>query len=120
MSRRVEKPWGHEIIWAETDAYVGKVLHIKAGQKLSYQFHERKEETLRVERGSLLMVFDLGDGAGRQERIMEPGDVFHVAPGTRHRMIGRSDVDVYEVSTTELDDVVRLEDAYGREGTCEA
>ena len=117
MIRRVDKPWGHEIIWAHTERYVGKILHINAGQQLSYQYHELKEETLRVESGRLRMVYDLGEG--RQEKVMETGDVFHVAPGTRHRMIAETDVDVVEVSTPELDDVVRLEDAYGREGTNE-
>ncbi len=119
MSRRVEKPWGYEIIWAHTERYVGKVLHIDAGQQLSYQYHELKEETLRVEQGRLRMVYDLCQGEGRQEKVMEKGDVFHVAPGTRHRMIAETDVDVVEVSTPELDDVVRLEDVYGREGTSE-
>ncbi|MDF1563377.1 MAG: cupin domain-containing protein [Deltaproteobacteria bacterium] len=117
MIRRVEKPWGHEIIWAHTDRYVGKLLHIDAGQQLSYQYHELKEETLRVERGRMLLVYDHGQGEGRQERVMEAGDVVHIPPGMRHRMIAETDVDVIEVSTPELDDVVRLEDAYGREGT---
>jgi mannose-6-phosphate isomerase-like protein (cupin superfamily) len=117
MIRRVEKPWGYEIIWARTDRYVGKILHIEAGERLSYQYHERKEETLRVAEGRLRLIFDRGDG--RQERVLGPGEVFHVAPGTRHRLIGETDVDVIEVSTPELDDVVRLEDAYGREGTSE-
>ena len=118
--RRIEKPWGYEIIWAVTDQYVGKILHIKAGGRLSYQYHERKEETLRVQSGKLRMTFDLCEGQGEEVKDMVEGDVFHVAPGTRHRMEGLTDVDVIEVSTPELDDVVRLKDDYGREGTSEA
>jgi len=112
---RVDKPWGHEIIWARTDRYVGKILHITAGKRLSYQYHRVKEETLRVERGTLKLVYDEGDGV--RETEMGPGAVFHVPPGTKHRMEAVTDVDVVEVSTPELDDVVRLEDDYGREGT---
>ena len=115
--RRVEKPWGYELIWAQTDRYVGKILHINAGEQLSYQYHERKEETLRVQSGRMLLVYD--EGKGKKELEMGEGDVFHVSPGTRHRMTALTDVDVIEVSTPELDDVVRLEDAYGREGTHE-
>ena len=114
-STRVDKPWGHEIIWARTDRYVGKILHITAGQRLSYQYHRVKEETLRVLGGTMRLVFDVGEG--QQEQEMGVGEVFHVSPGTKHRMIAVTDVDVLEVSTPELDDVVRLEDDYGREGT---
>jgi len=113
--RRVEKPWGWEIVWAETDRYVGKVLHIEAGHKLSRQYHERKDETFYVQSGT--MQLELGDGAARETLEMKPGDSYHCAPRTIHRMIATTDVDVIEVSTPELDDVVRLEDAYGREGT---
>ena len=116
--RRVEKPWGHELIWAHTERYVGKVLHIRAGHKLSRQFHRVKEETLLVSSGTMLL--EIGEGAALEVRRMGPGDVFHVRPGTIHRMIAESDVDVTEVSTPELDDVVRLEDSYGREGTSQA
>lgn len=118
-SRRVDKPWGYELIWAETPQYVGKVLHIKAGARLSYQYHEVKTETLRVETGTMRLTYDRQDGEGEQSWDMGPGDVFHVSPGTRHRMEGLTDVDVIEVSTPELDDVVRLSDDYGREGTRE-
>ena len=116
--RRVDKPWGHELIWAHTDRYVGKVLHIAAGQRLSRQFHQVKDETLFVTAGR--MVLELGPADRIERRVMEVGDAFHVTPGTIHRMIAETDVDVMEVSTPELDDVVRLEDAYGREGTSEA
>jgi mannose-6-phosphate isomerase len=113
--RRVEKPWGYEIVWAETNRYVGKILHIKAGQKLSRQYHVKKDETFLVESGEM----DLEVGQGPELRVlrMRVRDSFHCAPGTVHRMVAVTDVDVLEVSTPELDDVVRLEDAYGRQGT---
>ena len=113
--RRVEKPWGHEIIWAETERYVAKVLFIRQGQRLSRQYHRRKDETFFVETGE--MTLEVGKGADLSTLEMKPGDTFHCTPGTVHRMIGRTDVRVFEVSTPEIDDVVRLEDAYGREGT---
>jgi len=116
--RHVDKPWGHELIWAETARYVGKVLHIRAGHRLSRQYHRVKEETLRVQTGE--MDLEIGAVGAVETRRMCPGDVFHVLPGTIHRMIAVTDVDVLEVSTPELDDVVRLEDVYGREGTDKA
>jgi mannose-6-phosphate isomerase len=116
--RRVSKPWGYEIVWAETDRYVGKILHIAAGQKLSRQYHRAKDETFLVETGEM----DLEIGQGAELRVIRMGvrDSFHCAPHTVHRMVAITDVDVLEVSTPELDDVVRLEDAYGREGTSKA
>ena len=111
--RKIDKPWGHELIWAQTDKYVGKVLHIRAGHKLSRQYHRVKEETLLVSSGSMLL--EVGQGEEMEFRYMREGDVFHVSPGTIHRMIAETDVDVTEVSTPELDDVVRLEDSYGRQ-----
>lgn len=113
--RRVEKPWGHELIWAETDRYVAKMLFIKQGQRLSRQYHRKKDETFFVESGE--MTLEIGQGADGKVLEMKPGDSFHCPPGTIHRMVGRTDVRVFEVSTPDLDDVVRLEDAYGREGT---
>ena len=113
--RRVEKPWGYEIIWAETERYVAKLLFIKQGQRLSRQYHRKKDETFFVETGE--MTLEVGQGADTRPLEMKPGDTFHCPPGTVHRMIGRTDVRVFEVSTPEIDDVVRLEDAYGREGT---
>ena len=113
--RRVDKPWGHEVIWAETSRYVGKVLHIRAGERLSRQYHRVKEETLLLQSG--VMDLEIGPADALQKRRMSQGDVFHVAPGTIHRMIAVTDVDVIEVSTPELDDVVRIEDVYGRQGT---
>jgi mannose-6-phosphate isomerase len=116
--RRVDKPWGHEVVWAETARYVGKILHIQAGHRLSRQYHRVKEETLRVQAGE--MDLEIGHVGAVEIRRMKVGDVFHVVPGTVHRMIGVTDVEVLEVSTPEIDDVVRLEDVYGREGTSEA
>src|SRR5262245_41271972 len=113
---RVEKPWGHETIWAVTDRYVGKVLHIKAGHRLSLQYHRKKDETVMVWAGR--MQFEhFEEGQAPQIKAMGPGDAFHVTQGQRHRTIADEDTDVFEGSTTELDDVVRLEDAYGRAGT---
>src|SRR4029077_16827929 len=117
--KRVEKPWGHELIWAVTDRYVGKVLHIKAGEKLSLQNQNQKNERGMVWTGRMTLAHYRG-GESPQFRDMKPGDAFHVTPGLRHRMIAGEDTDVFEVSTTELDDVVRLQDDYGREGTSKA
>lgn len=113
--RRVDKPWGHEIVWAETARYVGKILHIAKGQALSRQYHVKKDETFLVQSGQ--MNLEVGQGADLKVLQMAPGDSFHCTPRTVHRMVAVTDVDVIEVSTPELDDVVRLEDAYGREGT---
>lgn len=111
--RKVDKPWGHELIWAHTDRYVGKVLFIRAGHKLSRQYHVMKDETLFVTKGT--MILEVGPAEQLETRTMEVGDTFHVTPKTIHRMIAKTDVEVMEVSTPELEDVVRLEDAYGRE-----
>ena len=113
--RRVDKPWGHELVWAETSRYVGKLLFIKAGERLSLQYHRVKDETLLVQSGE--MDLEVGTPDTREVRRMQPGDVYHVTPGTVHRMVAVSDVTVVEVSTPELDDVVRLDDVYGRVGT---
>ena len=113
VPRRVEKPWGHELIWAHTERYVGKVLHIKAGHALSLQYHERKDETLHLLRGE--MRFFVGPSAqDLKELTLREGDSYHVTPGTVHRMQAITDVDMLEASTPELDDVIRLEDRYGR------
>ena len=111
--RRVEKPWGYELHWAKTDRYVGKVLHVKAGHALSLQYHNRKDETIYLYSGR--MVFEIGElGGPLAKREMKPGDTVHVAPKTVHRMTAIEDCDILEVSTPDLDDVVRLEDRYGR------
>jgi len=116
--RRVEKPWGYELIWAEAERYVGKILHINAGQRLSRQYHKKKEETFLVQTGE--MDLEIGVGPEQKTIRMKQFDTFHCLPNTVHRMVAVTDVDVFEVSTPELDDVVRLEDAYGREGTSKA
>jgi mannose-6-phosphate isomerase len=114
--RRVEKPWGHEIIWAHAERYVGKLLFIKAGERLSLQYHEQKDETVYVLTGK--MVFEHGPrDAPREDLVMKPGDAFRITPHTVHRMIALEDTQILEASTPELDDVVRLEDKYGRQGT---
>jgi mannose-6-phosphate isomerase-like protein (cupin superfamily) len=117
MSRRVPKPWGHELIWAETDRYVGKILHIKAGEALSLQYHEKKDETIFVLSGEL--IFEHGPlGDAPLDRVtLKPGESFRITPHLRHRMTGGTDCDILEASTPELDDVVRLEDRYGRTAT---
>jgi quercetin dioxygenase-like cupin family protein len=110
---RVEKPWGHELIWAHTDRYVGKILHVKAGHSLSLQYHLKKDETIHLFSGKLRFQFGR-DGEALSERVLEPGESFHIDPLLRHRMIAVTDCDILEASTPELDDVVRLEDRYGR------
>jgi mannose-6-phosphate isomerase-like protein (cupin superfamily) len=115
MSKVVDKPWGNELIWANTDRYVGKILHIKAGEALSLQYHRVKDETIMVLSGRMQLVY-FADGEPPKSRELGPREPFHVTPGLRHRMIAIEDTDVLEVSTTELDDVVRLEDRYGRSG----
>ena len=117
---RVDKPWGHELVWARTDRYVGKILHVRKGESLSLQYHKVKDETILLQSGRLLFETRAVGEEGDLKRLeMEPGDVFHIVPGTLHRMTGLEDCDILEVSTPELDDVVRLEDRYGRAGTSE-
>lgn len=114
-ARRVDKPWGYELIWARSDRYVGKILHIDAGEALSLQYHRVKDETLHVLAGSLAL--EVGDDERALETvILGPGDSIHMWPGRRHRLTARTACDVLEVSTTELHDVVRLADRYGRVG----
>jgi mannose-6-phosphate isomerase-like protein (cupin superfamily) len=112
----VQKPWGHETIWAHTDRYVGKILHINAGEALSVQYHERKDETVYLLSGEMTYWVKL-DGDELQDMKLEVGDAFRITPGTVHYMQAVTDCDVLEASTPELDDVVRLEDRYGRQGT---
>jgi mannose-6-phosphate isomerase len=111
--KRVEKPWGHELWWAQTDRYVGKLLHVKAGHRLSLQYHAVKDETIHLWSGELTLVLD-EDGSGLVERRLRPGESYRVKPGTKHRMIAITDCDILEASTPEVEDVVRLEDSYGR------
>lgn len=109
----VEKPWGHELIWAETDRYVGKIIHIRAGEALSLQYHRVKDETIMVLAGRMQLVF-FEDGQPPRSKELAVREPVHIPPGLRHRMIAIEDTDIVEVSTTELADVVRLEDRYGR------
>ena len=117
--RRVDKPWGYELIWAHTDLYVGKVLFVRTGHSLSLQFHREKDESWYVQSGRAKL--ELGEaGAGvLNEEVITAGACFHYTPGTVHRVTALEDTTILEVSTPHLDDVVRLEDAYGREGTSE-
>jgi mannose-6-phosphate isomerase len=113
---RVPKPWGHEIIWAKSDRYVGKILHINAGQELSVQYHNKKDETIYLLAGE--MAYRVQGSNGELEDVqLKLGESFRNTPGVIHQMVALTDCDVLEVSTPELDDVVRLSDKYGREGT---
>ena len=115
--RRVEKPWGYELIWALTDVYCGKVLFVQAGASLSLQFHKEKDESWYVQSGrAKLELGDVGQGV-LDEEVVGPGAAFHYVPGTVHRVTAIEDTTILEVSTPHLDDIVRLEDVYGREGT---
>jgi mannose-6-phosphate isomerase len=116
LPRRIEKPWGHEIWWAITDQYVGKILHVKKGHRLSLQYHELKDETSYVLTGRLILVQGTAVEA-LTERTVSIGDVWRNLPGTIHTIEALEDADVLEASTPYLDDVVRLRDDYGREGT---
>ncbi len=116
MSKFVNKPWGSELIWTHTDRYVGKLITIHAGQRLSLQFHHHKDESIYVVEGTLNL--HLENDSGDVEQIkMGPGEFARVEPGKIHRFEAITDTKIIEVSTPELDDVVRLEDDYGREGT---
>jgi mannose-6-phosphate isomerase len=115
-TRRVDKPWGHELIWALTDRYCGKVIVIETGRRLSLQFHEQKDEAILVTSGRLRLHLENDDGV-MTERELGPGDAAHVAVGRRHRYEAIERVELVEVSTPELSDVVRVEDDFGREGT---
>lgn len=114
--RVVEKPWGHELIWAHTDRYVGKTLVIEAGRRLSLQKHEIKDESILVVSGRLRLWLEGADGVVRTEDI-GPGAARHVATGRVHRYEAIERCELMEVSTPELDDVIRIEDDFGREGT---
>jgi mannose-6-phosphate isomerase-like protein (cupin superfamily) len=118
LPRRVDKPWGHEIWYAVTDRYAGKILHVERGHRLSLQLHEHKDESNYLVRGRLRLT----RGAALEELStveLEPGDVWRNTPGLIHTIEAVEDADVLEVSTPELGDVVRLVDDYGRAGTCE-
>lgn len=114
--RRVDKPWGHELIWALTDRYCGKLIVIETGRRLSLQYHEQKEESLLVLAGRLLLHLE-DDSGSVTTRELGAGDAAHVSVGRRHRFEALDRVELIEVSTPELGDVVRIEDDFGREGT---
>jgi mannose-6-phosphate isomerase len=117
--KHVPKPWGHETIWARTDVYVGKILHINANQALSVQYHNVKDETVYLLSGEL--IYRIWEGEGDDKKAVDVGlkigEAFRITPGTIHQMEAITDCDILEVSTPHLDDVVRLQDRYGREGT---
>jgi mannose-6-phosphate isomerase len=115
--RRVEKPWGHELIWAVTDRYVGKVLFVAAGHSLSLQFHREKDESWYVQSGRAKVELGEVGEAVLIEEVVTAGSAFRFEPGTVHRVTALEDTTILEVSTPHLDDVVRLEDSYGRAGT---
>jgi mannose-6-phosphate isomerase len=111
--KRVDKPWGYELLYALTDRYCGKVIFIRGGEELSLQFHRQKDETIYVQSGRV--EFQIGDpGKPVDTEVVGPGRSFHLQPGTVHRLRALEDTVVLEVSTPELDDIVRLEDRYGR------
>ena len=112
---KVPKPWGHETIWARSDRYLGKILHINAGQELSVQYHNKKDETVHLLSGEL--IYRVQSDADLKDVQLKLGESFRITPGTIHQMVAVTDCDVLEVSTPEVDDVVRLSDKYGREGT---
>ncbi len=117
QTRRVEKPWGHELIWAHTDRYVGKILHIKAGHALSVQYHNVKDETVHLLNGEMHYWVQMPGDSEIRNQHLTAGDSFRITPHTVHYMEAITDCDVLEASTPELDDVVRVKDRYGREGT---
>jgi mannose-6-phosphate isomerase len=116
--KRVDKPWGYELRFAHTDRYAGKLLFIRAGSQLSLQYHERKDEAFLVQDGTLELV--LGRGAEQRVERLGPGDSRRIVPGTVHRFRAVTDTTLFEVSTPELEDVVRIEDDFGRAGTSDA
>jgi mannose-6-phosphate isomerase len=119
QARKVEKPWGYELIWADADMYVGKLLFVKAGESLSLQFHREKDESWLVQSGRAKVELGEAGDPVLKEEVVSAGAAFRFRPGTVHRVTGIEDTMILEVSTPHLDDVVRLEDRYGREGTSE-
>lgn len=113
--KRVDKPWGYELWWAYTDKYVGKILHVKEGECLSYQYHEKKDETVYVLNGKMRLDIE-APGEEKHESVMQAGEAVRIKPHTKHRFTAITDCDLLEASTPEVDDVVRLEDRYGRAG----
>ena len=118
-SRRVDKPWGYELIWALTDDYCGKVFFVRAGESLSLQFHRVKDESWYVQSGRAELQVGAAGEAILATEVLTPGAALRFRPGTVHRVKALEDTTILEVSTPQIDDVVRLEDNYGREGTSE-
>ena len=116
---RVDKPWGHELLWALTDRYCGKLLVVRAGHELSLQFHREKDESWYVLEGRVQLELAAAGQKATSSEIVTPGAAFHITPGTVHRVRALEDTTILEVSTPQLNDVVRLEDSYGRAGTAE-
>lgn len=114
---RVTKPWGYEIIWARSERYVGKILHINAGHELSVQYHNKKDETVYLLSGQIIYRVQRNGEEVLDDVRLQVGESFRMIPGTIHQMVAVTDCDVLEVSTPEVDDIVRLSDKYGREGT---
>lgn len=106
--KRIEKPWGHELLFAHTKHYAGKILFIRKGEELSLQYHQQKEESIYLSKGTLEVIFE------NEKVILNPGEALHIPPQKRHRMKALEESEVFEVSTPELDDVIRLKDHYGR------
>jgi mannose-6-phosphate isomerase len=115
--RRVDKPWGHELIWAHADAYVGKLLSVNAGHELSLQFHREKDESWYVLEGRAELELAAAGEKVTSREVVTPGAAFRISPGTVHRILALEDTVILEVSTPQLDDVVRLDDKYGRVGS---
>jgi mannose-6-phosphate isomerase-like protein (cupin superfamily) len=110
---RVEKPWGYELIWAKTEKYAAKILHLRKDKRLSYQYHQKKDEAMFVASGKVLVELE-GEGGGKTISYLNAGECLHIPAFTRHRIMAVEEADIFEVSTPELDDVVRLQDDYGR------
>jgi len=111
-TEKIEKPWGYELIWAHTDKYVGKILHVNKGEKLSLQFHNLKDETIHLFYGKLKL--EIEENGVMVIRTLMPGDSYRIPPKTKHRMDAEETCDIIEASTPELDDIVRIQDSYGR------
>ena len=116
LPRKVEKPWGYELLFAITPAYAGKLIFVKKGHRLSLQYHKEKDETLYIHQGTALIEVEAEDGRMVVSEV-SGGYCFRVPAGTKHRLKAIEDITIFEVSTPELDDVVRVEDDYGRSGT---
>ncbi len=112
MIKKTDKPWGYELLFALTNSYAGKVIKINAGHRLSYQYHEIKEETIYIQEGKMKLIIE--ENGEKKEKILSKGDCYHIPPRLKHRMEAIEDCIVFEVSTPHLEDVVRLEDDYGR------